>query len=193
MSFADAVHRQTVNQKRLAVVLIGRQLDRAQRLAVKSLLERDEGPPSRFEDRVLHAGLDRLGARIAEDDPVVAARAARQLARQSAGQRVPRALRVNRTAFDEQPLGFGHQRRVVMAEQERPVTAHEIQDRHFLAVAAVIQIVALPSLEDHANAQQIEQPAELRLDHLVKIVRRDRLHVALPAVRVGDCSTAAGC
>ena len=180
---ADAVHRQPVDQKRLAVVLIGGQLDGAQRLAVKPLLERDEGPRSRFEDRVLHRGLDRLGARVAEDDAIVAAGAARQLARQLSGQRVSRALRVNRTAFDEQPLRFGHQRRMVMAEEQRPVPADEIQHRHFLAVAVVIQIVALPSVEDHADAQQVEQPAELRLDHLVEIVRPDRLHAGLLLTR----------
>ena len=177
---ANAVNRQAVDQKRLAVVLIGGQLDGAERLAVKSLLERDEGPRSRFEDRVLHAGLDRLGARVAEDDAIVAARAARQLTRQLSGQRVPRALRVNRTAFGEQPLCFGHEHRVVMAEEQRPVPAHEIQHRHFLAVAVVIEIVALRPIEDHANAQQVEQPAELRLDHLVEVVRLDRLHVWAP-------------
>ena len=115
---ANAVHRQTVDQKRLAIVLIGGQLDGAQRLAVKSLLERDEGARARFEDRVLHGGLDRLGARVAEDHPVVAARPARQLTRQLAGQRVSRALRVDRTAFDQQALRFGHQHGMVMAEQE---------------------------------------------------------------------------
>ena len=84
---------------------------------------------------------------------------------------------MNRTAFDQQPLCFRHQRRVVMTEEERPVPADEIQHRHFLAVAVVIEVVALRPVEDHANAQQIEQPAQLRLDHLVEVVGPDRLHV----------------
>ena len=84
---------------------------------------------------------------------------------------------MNRPAFGEQPLRFGHQHRMVMAEQQRAVAADEIQHRHFLAVAVVIQVVALRAVEDDADAQQVEQPAELRLDQLIEIVRRDRVHV----------------
>jgi hypothetical protein len=146
---------------------------------VKSLFERDEGARAGFEDRVLHAGLDRLGARVAKDHPVVPARPARQLPRQLAGQGVSRALRVDRTAFGQQALRFRHQHGMVMAEQERPVPAHQIQHRDLLAVAVMKQIVALSPVEDHANAQEIEQPTELRLDHLVEIVGPDRLHGGL--------------
>ena len=52
-----------------------------------------------------------------EHDAIVAAGAARQLARQLSGQRVSRALRVNRTAFGEQPLRFGDEHRVVVTEK----------------------------------------------------------------------------
>ena len=97
-------------------------------------------------------GLDRLGARVAEDDAIVAAGAARQLTRQLSGQRVSRALRVNRTAFDEQPLCFSHERRVVMTKEQRPVPANEIQHRHFLTIAVVVKVVALRTVEDHADA-----------------------------------------
>ena len=71
-----------------------------------------------------------------------------------------------------------------MTEEERPVAADEIEHRHFLAVAAVIQIVARAPIEDHANAQQVEQPAELRLDHLVEVVR-------LTGSMFGPCSSPA--
>ena len=148
----NAVNGETVDQKGLAVVLIRGQLNGAQCLAVKSLFERDEGSRSRFEDRVLHGGLDRLGARVAEDDAIVAAGAARQLTRQLSRQRVSRALRVNRTAFDEQPLCFGHERRVVMTKEQRPVPANQIQHRHFLTIAVVVEVVALRTIEDHADA-----------------------------------------
>ena len=97
---------------------------------------------------------------------------ARQLTRQLASQRVSRALRVDRSAFGQQALRF----RTSTGCDGRtgvPVPAHQIQHRDFLAVAVVEQIVALSPVEDHANAQQIEQPTELRLDHLVRIVGPD--------------------
>ncbi len=139
---ADAVHRQPVDQKRFAVVLVRGQLNRAERLAVKAFLERDERPRSGFEDRVLHRRFDRLGAGVCKDDAIIATGTAVQFLRQPAGQRMTGALRVNRPAFEEQPLRLGHERRMMMAEQERAVAADEIQHPDFLAVALVIQIVA---------------------------------------------------
>src|SRR5687767_11671991 len=74
-------------------------------------------------------------------------------------------------ALGQQPVRFGYQRGVVMAEEERAVATHEIEHRDFPAIAVVIQVVSLPPVEHHANAQQVEQPTELRLDRLVEVIR----------------------
>src|SRR5829696_2398558 len=87
-----------------------------------------------------------------------------------------RSLRVNRPAFREQPVCFGDEGGMVMTEEQRSVPADKIEHGHVIAVAAVIEVVALCSIEDDADAQKIQQSAELRLDHLIEIIRAIRLH-----------------
>jgi hypothetical protein len=88
-----------------------------------------EGRPARGIERAPafrlhhaeHRGAARRGrgGRAEQAGPArVAAGAPRQLTRQPPGQRVPRSLRVNRTALGEQPVGLGHERGVVMPEEQ---------------------------------------------------------------------------
>src|SRR5512145_587283 len=79
---------------------------------------------------------------------------------------------------------------MVMTEEERSIAADEIEHRHFFVISAVIEIVARCAIEDDANAKKIQQPAQLRLDHLIEIIRGDRLHAASLLGSAAPCDDA---
>ena len=87
---------------------------------------------------------------------------------------VERARSGDRQAFRQ--LFLAHRAQVARVIQ-RLVPANEVEDRDLLSVPPVIEIVATGTIEDDTDSKEIEQPAELRLDHLVEVIGRDRLHV----------------
>ena len=118
------------------------ELDRADRLPVEAALDGPEHRTLAFEVDVLDGGFDGLGPGVRERHDVVADAAAQRLG-QSRGPATARRLRVDRNPGVEQAARFGHQRRVMMAEQVGAVATEHVQHFHQAAVAPVIQVIAL--------------------------------------------------